>query len=329
MVAGPVALLVTAACGGSEATLSPATEPSPTAVLEATVTPVATVALDATVAVPSPTPGVFAISPEATSVPIPPSLLRIKPSEVAPGAEIEIEGTGGHIELRTADGSRIGFIESAKSFPVFLDGEALGSVMCFLATCKGTVTVPKDTPPGSLQISVEGGSSLSLTVLEGEQAEGEAGPLILAARGFLDGEPIPLRYSCDGEDISPSLTWTGVPPGIETQVVIIDDPEAPGGIWDHWVVFNIPADVRELKAHQLDKPQLPNGGVQGRNSWGDAEYGGPCPPSGPAHNYRFFLYAVDVTLELEAGASKDDVLEAIDAHIVGESLLHGTYEREG
>ncbi len=267
------------------------------------------------------------ISPEATSVPIPPSLFRLSPTEVAPGAEIELEGTGGHIELRTADGSRIGFIESAKSFPVFLDGQPIGSVICFVATCRGTVTIPEETPPGSHQISVEGGSSLALTVLESPQVSGEPGPLVLAASAFSDGEQIPLRYSCDGEDISPSLAWSGVPEGTETLVVIMDDPDAPGGTWDHWVVFNIPAEVKGLEEAQPDTPQLPSGGVHGKNSWGDKAYGGPCPPRGPAHNYRFFLYAVDVTLELEVGASKKDVLAEIEGHIVGENLLTGTYAR--
>ena len=151
--------------------------------------------------------------------------------------------------------------------------------------------------------------------------------LVLAASAFSEGEPIPLRYSCDGEDISPSLAWSGVPQGTETWVVIMDDPDAPRGTWDHWVVFNIPADVRGLEEAQPDTAQLPNGGVHGKNSWGKAKYGGPCPPRGPAHNYRFFLYAVDINLELPAGASKKDVLQAVDGHIVGESILKGTFAR--
>ena len=144
---------------------------------------------------------------------------------------------------------------------------------------------------------------------------------------FADGEGISVQYTCDGYDVSPSLAWSGVPPGTETLAVIMDDPDAPRGTWNHWVVFNIPADVRGLEEAQPDTPQLLNGGVHGKNSWGKAEYGGPCPPRGPAHNYRFFLYAVDITLELPAGASKKDVLAAIDGHIVGESLLTGTFGR--
>ena len=324
---GMIVLVAIAACGGGEANLAPATAPSPTAIPPSTVTPVATEASSATAAAPSPTPGSFAISPEATQVPIPPSLLRLNPTEAAPGDEIEIEAFGGHVELRTADGSRIGFIETATDFQVFLGGQPIGSINCFVNTCRGTVTVPQDTRPGSHQILVEGGSSLTLTVIEGSQTTDETRPLALVATAFSDGEPIPLRYSCEGEDISPSLAWSGVPPGTETLAVIMDDPDAPRGTWDHWVVFNIPANVRGLEEAHPDKPQLPNGGVHGKNSWGKARYGGPCPPRGPAHNYRFFLYAVDITLELPAGASKKDVLDVLQGHILGESLLTGTYGR--
>lgn len=107
----------------------------------------------------------------------------------------------------------------------------------------------------------------------------------------------------------------------------MDDPDAPGGTWDHWVVFNIPSGVLGLEEAQPPTAQLPSGGVHGKNSWGNAEYGGPCPPRGPAHSYRFSLYAVDVTLDLEGGASKKDVLAAMDGHIVGENILTGTFVR--
>lgn len=337
-------MAIVAACGGDEATVEPTFEPPstpvgqgreqatvtaalPTSIPAPTATRDATQVSDATLVVPSPTPGPFAISPEATPVPIAPSLLRLSPDEAAPGDEIEVEGSGGHIELRTADGSRIGFIESSTDFKVFLGGESIGSINCFVNTCRGTVVIPQETPPGVHQISVEGGSSLTFTVPAGSRATGEAEALSLAAADFSDGDAIPVRYSCEGEDISPALAWRGVPPGAETLVVIMDDPDAPRGTWEHWVVFNIPAALEGLEEAQPDTPQLPNGGVHGKNSWGDSAYGGPCPPSGPAHNYRFFLYAVAITLDLETGASKGDVLEAIDGHIVGESHLTGTFGR--
>ena len=201
-----IGLVAIAACGGSGATAVPATAPSPTAMPTATIMPVATEASIATAVAPSPTSGIFAISPEATPVPIPPSLLRLSPGEVAPGDEIEIEGSGGHIELRTADGTRVGSIESSTVFPVFLADEPIGSIKCFVNTCRGAVAIPQETLPGSYQITVEGGSSLTITVLEGTQLSADSGPLVLAASSFSEGQPIPMRYSCDGEDISPSLT---------------------------------------------------------------------------------------------------------------------------
>ncbi len=260
-------------------------------------------------------------------MPILPTLLRLRPVEVLPGAETEIEGFGGHIELRTADGSRVGYIESSTDFPLFLDNESIGTINCYVNTCLGTVTLPVGTLPGSHQISVEGGSSLAITVLEGPGLPGESGPLTFTSSAFSESGPIPLLYSCDGEDVSPALIWSGVPEGTETLVVIMDDLDASGGTWDHWVVFNIPADAGGLEAAQPDTDQLPIGGLHGENSWGDKEYGGPCPPRGPAHNYRFFLYAVDVTLGLQVGASKKDVLAGIEGHIVAESILAGTFER--
>ena len=115
--------------------------------------------------------------------------------------------------------------------------------------------------------------------------------------------------------------------GTETFVLVMDDPDAPRGVWDHWVVFNIPVAVLELEEGQPKAGRLPGGGVHGKNSWGNTEYGGPCPPGGPAHTYRFFLYAVDTALDLPVGASKAQVLEAIEGRILEESLLTGSYGR--
>lgn len=107
----------------------------------------------------------------------------------------------------------------------------------------------------------------------------------------------------------------------------MDDPDAPGGNWDHWTVFNIPAANLELPEGRPKTSQLPGGAMQGSNSWGDTGYGGPCPPAGPAHQYRFFLYALDRSLDLPAGASKGEVLDAMAGHILDASLLTGTYGR--
>ncbi len=107
----------------------------------------------------------------------------------------------------------------------------------------------------------------------------------------------------------------------------MDDPDAPGGTWVHWVLFNVPGDMPGLPEDQPTTPELPSGGVQGRNSWGNTGYGGPCPPEGRAHTYRFFLYAVDGALDLPAGATKQELLAALEGHILAESVLTGTYQR--
>ena len=151
-------------------------------------------------------------------------------------------------------------------------------------------------------------------------------PFVLSTTAFPSGGPIPARYTCEGTDLSPVLSWNTPPAGTQTFALVMDDPDAPGGTWDHWVVFNLPASVRELSESQPISPQLPNGGVQGRNTWGDIGYGGPCPPLGPAHTYRFNLYAVDGSLTLSAGASKQQLLSALTGRILAESLLTGTYQ---
>ena len=316
--------LLLAACGGSATTPfpAPANTPEPTQSSTETLAPTAMPAATSTPISPTvpATPGAV-VSDEApgpTQVPISPSLTQLRPQEASPGAEIEIDGSGGHIELRTADGTVTGYIESATSFALFFDGQPVGSVDCFVNTCRGTMTVPANAAPGSHQVSVEGGSSRVLRVVEQQ--------FMLHTTAFADGGEVPTRYSCDGEDISPQLSWSA-PPGTKSFALVVDDPDAPGGSWDHWVVFNIPADRLDLAEGQPQVPQLPGGGVHGKNSWGDSEYGGPCPPKGPAHEYRFFLFAVDTGLELSPGASTDEVLDALEGHIVAETMITGTYKR--
>ncbi|MDP6549006.1 MAG: YbhB/YbcL family Raf kinase inhibitor-like protein [Dehalococcoidia bacterium] len=267
-----------------------------------------------------------------------PTLTKIEPSAAAPGYEVQVEGLGGHTELRTADGSVTGYIESARSFNLYFDGEPIGTFGCYVNACHGALIVPDGASPGSHQISVEGGSSLVLIVVEASAATPEPAPVTIPATvapepftllisAFPDAGTIPLRYSCDGEDISPALSRTSQPPGTATFAVVMDDPDVPGGTWDHWTVFNIPAASLQLPEAQPKTPQLPGGAVQGSNSWDETGYGGPCPPAGPAHRYRFFLYALDSSLDLPAGASKGAVLNAMAGHILAESLFTGTYGR--
>lgn len=136
---------------------------------------------------------------------------------------------------------------------------------------------------------------------------------------FAEGQPIPRRYTCDGEDVSPPLIISDPPEGTSHFVLIMDDPDAPRGTWDHWVVYDIPGEVGEI-------PEGTSPGVEGRNSWGRLGYGGPCPPSG-THRYVFRVLALDGPLELGEGATKEQVLSAAAGKILAEATLTGTYRR--
>lgn len=151
---------------------------------------------------------------------------------------------------------------------------------------------------------------------------GDAATLALESSAFAPGEAIPVRFTCDGDDLSPPLAWAEPPPGTESLALIFDDPDAPAGTWVHWVLFSIPATARSL-------PEGAAGtGLQGTNSWGRDGYGGPCPPSGSTHTYVFRLYALDATLDLAPGASKEALLDAVQGHVLAEGQLTGTYARQ-
>ena len=149
----------------------------------------------------------------------------------------------------------------------------------------------------------------------------------LVSGSFGPGEPMPSRLTCDGEDSSPALSWSAAPGGTDTFALIVDDPDAPRGRFTHWVLFDLPASARELPAGVPTTEELESGPRQGRNDFGRAGYGGPCPPSGSPHRYVFTLYALDAPLNLEPGASKRQVVEGMEGHILGRARLVGTYER--
>ncbi len=145
----------------------------------------------------------------------------------------------------------------------------------------------------------------------------------LTSGAFAPGQPIPAKYSCDGQDSSPPLQWTDPPAGTRSFTLIMDDPDAPAGVWDHWLLFNLPADTRSL----AEQATPPAGSRGGRNSWGRTGYGGPCPPRG-THRYFFKLYALDTSLELAAGATKKELLQAMEGHLLAQAELMGTYARK-
>jgi len=152
-------------------------------------------------------------------------------------------------------------------------------------------------------------------------------PLSLSSTAFQDGEKIPAKYACDGQDVSPPLAWSEPPQGTQAFALIMDDPDAPGRVFTHWVLFNLPADSRQLSEAIPAEAQLTNGALQGKNDFRKSGYGGPCPPPGHPHRYQFTLYALDQPLDLEAGASKKQLLSAMQGHILAQVLLTGTYQR--
>ena len=154
--------------------------------------------------------------------------------------------------------------------------------------------------------------------------------LTISSPEFEDGGAIPSKFTCEGEDASPVLRFSGVPAGAKTLVLIVDDPDAPDPAapkmtWVHWVIFNLPPDTAELGE---SVEQLPAGAENGLNDWKRTGWGGPCPPTG-RHRYFFKLYALDTRLEGLSEPRKDDVLAAIKGHVIAEKRIIGTYKKTG
>jgi len=156
---------------------------------------------------------------------------------------------------------------------------------------------------------------------------GQAMAFEITSGAFSEGAVVPSRFTCDGKNISPALSWVGVPAGTKSFALICDDPDAPMGTWVHWVIFNISPKKAGLPEGVPAVRELSDGTRQGINSFRRVGYGGPCPPTGPAHRYFFKLYALDAKLDLPAGSTKKHVLDAMKGHILGETKLTGQYRR--
>jgi len=164
------------------------------------------------------------------------------------------------------------------------------------------------------------------------QKEGTAEPkategFILTSTVFEEGKRIPTRYTCDGEDLSPPLSWKGIPEGTRSLALVMEDPDAPRGTFVHWVIYNIPPDLPGLPEGVSRQGKLENGALQGANDLGVIGYRGPCPPPGKPHRYSFILRALDTKLSLGPGATRAELEEAIKDHVLGETKLMGTYGR--
>ncbi len=145
----------------------------------------------------------------------------------------------------------------------------------------------------------------------------------LLSPAFKHNDSIPKKYSCQGENISPPLQWKNSPAKTISFVLIMDDPDAPNGAWDHWILFNIPKNKLELPENITT---LSDGISYGKNSWGNLSYGGPCPPNGE-HRYYFKLYALDVLLDLPSGVDKETLENAMKGHVVASAELMGRYKK--
>jgi Raf kinase inhibitor-like YbhB/YbcL family protein len=151
-------------------------------------------------------------------------------------------------------------------------------------------------------------------------------PFQLKSSAFSNGDAIPRKFTCDGPDVSPSLSWNDPPPGTKAFALIVDDPDAPAGTWVHWVLYDLPDSVRELPEGVPKTKDLEIGARQGANDFRRIGYSGPCPPRGATHRYSFRLYALDRPTQLPAGAAKGDLERAMKGHILAQSELIGRFK---
>ena len=150
--------------------------------------------------------------------------------------------------------------------------------------------------------------------------------VLVSSPAFKADAQIPKEFTCDGKDQSPEINVRDLPATTVTWALIVDDPDAPGGTWVHWVLYDLPGNVKELpEGIAADKP--PGGAKHGVNDFRKAGYGGPCPPAGAPHRYFFKLYALDAPIDLKPGATKQQLLAAMKGHVLGEAELVGKYGR--
>lgn len=185
---------------------------------------------------------------------------------------------------------------------------AQAALLIGLALCTACEPGKRDTPPDS----PPGETAMSIKV---------------TSTGFEQGTKIPQEFTADGVDHSPPLSWSDLPPETKSLALICDDPDAPRGTWVHWVLYNLPADTQSLDAGLPAEKTLPSGALQGKNDFGKIGYNGPAPPKGKPHRYFFKLYALSETLRLDAGATKAQVVKAMQGHILAQGELMGTYQR--
>ncbi len=148
----------------------------------------------------------------------------------------------------------------------------------------------------------------------------------IESHSFKNGETIPPKYTCEGENISPHLTWKCKAEGIKTYMVIVEDPDAPNGNFTHWIVYNIPSRINILMENSTPTKNVPDEVLMGTNDLGRIGYSGPCPPSG-VHRYYFRIYGLDTAVHHDSGATKKEVLNKMEGHIIARGELMGKYQK--
>ncbi|WP_394826946.1 YbhB/YbcL family Raf kinase inhibitor-like protein [Pendulispora albinea] len=189
-------------------------------------------------------------------------------------------------------------MDSRRFFPT-----SLALVLAFTlsaASCKSVGSSATPTPPPGITVA-------SITV---------------TSRAFTEGSPIPVDHGCDGKDAFPGVIWSAPPPSTRSLVLIVDDPDAAGGTFTHYVAFNLPPELRAL-AEGVDPAK--NGVRLGRNDFDAIRYNGPCPPKGEEHHYRFTVYALDTQLSAREGSSRADIDRAMNGHLLGQGTLTGRF----
>ncbi len=155
-----------------------------------------------------------------------------------------------------------------------------------------------------------------------------AAQMRITSTAFKNEEAIPKQFSCEGDNISPALSWVGAPKSAKSFALVLEDPDAPRGMFVHWVIYDIPPSETGLAEHFPLSDTLVNGTLQGKNGAGSTGYIGPCPPSGKPHRYYFRLYAVNEVLHISGDVTREKLMSALEGHVVGEGELMGTYVRK-
>jgi Raf kinase inhibitor-like YbhB/YbcL family protein len=193
-----------------------------------------------------------------------------------------------------------------------LPGFRLGLLFLLLRLISGNLGSVSAATAGSFFVPAQGAGKMAFAI---------------SSTSFPNGGDIPKKFTCDGADVSPELSWTDAPPGTQGFALIADDPDAPAGTWTHWVLFDLPPTASSL-AEGLNKiDELPGGERQGRNDFRKIGYNGPCPPPGKPHRYFFKLYALNGKLNLKPGVSKQEVEQAMEGLVQAKAEWMGKYRR--